>query len=149
MKLFEEISWLPKIPDEFIESLELIESRENVNPLQIPDTYASRLVDPKLHEWCQSFFSYPIVTRWQVQKKDLPIHVDVGIKGIKYIYYVDLGGKNVETLFWDNVGPTANLIDRYTAKLYTWCTFKIDKPHSTSGCHSPRLSVTIKKNSRL
>lgn len=146
MNFFEEINWLPRLPNYLIESLHVIESRKNVNPNSFPEIYSSRIVSNDLQNWAQSFFPYPIIARWQVQHKDLGVHVDSGIKGIKYNYYVNLGGENVDTLFWDSLDNPLNIIGKYKIKLFTWYALQIDIPHSTQGLsYPPRLSLTIKK----
>lgn len=141
-----EITFLPKIPLYLIEDLKVIESRRNVNPMQKEKIYASRITNDNLTHWAQKFFDYPIVTRWQIQYNDLGVHVDNGIKGIKYNYYLNLGGKNVKTLFWNDLNNPTKIIQEKILNINTWYALQIDIPHSTFGLDNPpRLSVTIKK----
>ena len=143
-----EIDFLPTVPTELIESLENIELRENASRLKIPEAYASRYTSHELHNWAQSFFDYPIAIRWQIQYIDLPPHIDFDYAktGFKYIYYVDLGGKDVRTCYYASTEPDSKIIYEKTPVVNTWYSIKIDKPHGTIGLSvPPRVSLFIKK----
>ena len=138
--------FLPPVPVHLIESLDVIETRINDNPFQRPDLYASRRSSEELTVWCQQFFDYPIVVKWQVQKVELGRHVDTGITGWKYVYYVNLGGENVKTCFYESLDDDSKILHEEIAVLGRWYCYKIDEPHGTEGLSvPPRISITIRK----
>jgi hypothetical protein len=144
--MISKISFIPKVPKNLIEDLSIIETRRNVHFANRPSEYASRKVDDKLQSWAQQFFNYPIITRWQVQKIDLSPHIDHGISGWKYVYYIALGGDNVRTIFWESIDINSKIICEQVAECYKWYKYKIDEPHGTLGLSQPpRISITIKK----
>lgn len=144
--MISQISFIPKVPINLIEDLSTIETRKNVHYANAPSIYASRKVDDNLQCWAQQFFDYPIITRWQVQKVDLLPHVDTGISGWKYVYYVELGGNNVRTIFWESLDINSKIICEQVAECYKWYGYKIDVPHGTLGLSQPpRISITVKK----
>jgi len=148
MIYYEEVNFLPTIPKELINSLEEIESFENVFPY--PDfkhTYASYKVPKTLENFLQDFFDYSVVVRYQVIKQDLPIHVDVGINGIKYNYLLDTGGDSVITRFWDKIESSQRILFEVKSKSLSWHWLRIDTPHDVTGVEHPRISVTVKKKS--
>lgn len=134
---------IPPIPEELLDPLDVIEQRENLHPLQIPDSYATYFVNDELQEWGQQFFDFKTDVRYQVIKKALPVHIDFGNNTFKYNYLLSLGGNDVKTMWWDE---DDNLVESFVAPINTWHRINILQPHSISELTSVRLSVTMKKS---
>lgn len=135
---------IPPIPEELIDPLDVIESRKNLFPVEIPDSYATYFVSDKLQEWGQQFFDYNVDVRYQVIKKALPVHIDFGNNTFKYNYLLSLGGDEVRTMWWDQ--DRNNIVESFVAPINTWHRINILQPHSISELTSVRLSVTMKKS---
>ena len=146
MIYYKEVDFLPDVPQELINSLEEIESFENVFPYpESRHTYASYKVPRILQNYLQEFFDYPVIVRYQIIRKNLPIHVDVGIKGIKYNYILDTGGENVLTKFWDSVDNPGKKLFEVKIKQRFWHYLNIETPHSVVGVEQPRISITVRE----
>ena len=146
MIYYEELTFLPKIEEQYLDSLETIETFENVFPdKEFAHTYASYSVPTELAELIQQYFDYPVLTRYQVIKKQLPIHTDVGIKGFKCNYLLTSGGESVKTRWWDKIETPNNVVYEMTCKLNTWYNLNIEIPHDISDVTGPRISITVRK----
>lgn len=144
----EEVNFLPHLPNDMIDQLSEMETYDNVFPdPSVVDTYASYVVKDRLQEWSQSLFDYPVVARWQVSKKDLPVHTDFGIVGFKYHYVLNAGGKNVKTQFWDK--DHRNIIYDIVCKPNTWYNLNIDVPHNVVNITEPRIGITIRRKTEI
>jgi hypothetical protein len=146
MQFYEKVTFLPGIPEGLIKPLDIIESMPNVFP--DPDyahTYASYKANDDLQAWAQSYFDFPVLARYQVIKQQLPIHVDVGIVGIKYNYLISRGGDDVKTRWWDSVENPSKILFETTSPLRVWHSLNIEVPHDITEISYPRISVTIRK----
>jgi hypothetical protein len=139
---------IPQIPEELLDTLDVIEQRKNLHPLQIPDAYATYFVSDGLQEWGQQFFDFKADVRYQVIKKALPVHIDFGDNTFKYNYLLSLGGDDVRTMWWDENrnDENRNLVESFVAPINSWHRINILQPHSISELTSVRLSVTMKKS---
>jgi hypothetical protein len=143
---YTEVDFIPNIPAYLLDTIDIIETYQNVYPdTSYASTYASYAVPDKLSKWIQQYFEYPVITRYQVIKKQLPVHIDWGITGIKYNYLLETGGENVKTLWWDSVDDPKEIKFETISKLNIWHTLNIEEPHSISEINSPRISVTVRK----
>jgi hypothetical protein len=141
------VDFIPKIPDNLLKSLDEIETYENAFPYKdYADTYASYIVNDDLTEWIQNYFDKKMVVRYQVIKKILPIHVDIGIKGIKYNYLLETGGEAVKTRFWDSVENPTKILFETISKKNEWHYLNIEVPHDISEVSSPRISVIVRES---
>lgn len=145
----ETIDYLPHIPQDMISSLTDIEKRVNVfpDPMAV-ETYASYEIEQELQEWAQSQFDYPVVARYQVIKKNLPIHRDLGIKGTKYNFLITTGGNNVITKWWDDEKNPTTVLYEMIAKPLVWYNLNIETPHEVINVTEPRISITIRNGKR-
>ena len=146
MDYYKEIDFIPSIPNDLIDDIDIIETYENVfaDP-SYSHTYASYKVSKELEDWIQQFFDYPVVTRYQVIKKKLNVHIDIGITGIKYNYIVTSGGDNVKTRWWNSVENPKDILHEETIKTNLWHAIQIDLPHDITEVSSPRVSVVVRK----
>jgi hypothetical protein len=146
MNFYNEVSFIPVIPQELIEDVESMEKRKNVFPYpNYAHTYASYEASEELSTWIQQYFDKPVLTRYQVIKKKLPVHVDVGISGIKYNYLLSTGGDAVKTRWWNSVDNPTTLLFEVTSKLHVWHSLNIETPHDISEISSPRVSITVRE----
>jgi hypothetical protein len=137
---------LPIIPNELISSLEEIEKLKNCFPdKDFNHTYASYEVPNELDKFLQNFFDYPIVVRYQVIKKKLPIHIDVNTKA-KFNYLIKSGGNQVTTRWWDDDKNPTKKLQECEMKELEWYYLKVDVPHDISEIENTRISITIKIN---
>jgi sulfatase maturation enzyme AslB (radical SAM superfamily) len=155
---YEIVDFLPQIPDHLLDDLETIETYKNTfkgdnftqkygKPYQTDFTqkYASYEAPEKLYEFIQSYFSYPVVVRYQIIKKSLGSHIDLGKSTIKYNYILDTGG-NCKTRWWNDVAEKAvNLLYEVESKPFVWHTLNVSVPHSVTEPIRPRISVTVTK----
>jgi len=146
MKYCETVDFIPHIPLELVDSLMEIETYKNVFPRpERVNVYASYVVQQNLQDWAQAQFDYPVVARYQIIKKDLPVHTDVGITGDKYNYLLTTGGDDVRTLWWDSEEDPQNVLHELKARTHVWYSLNIDVPHSVINVTEPRISVTIRR----
>ena len=148
-KVCKKIDYIPQVPQNLIDDLAKIESYENVFPEpEYADHYSSHVAQKNLEEWGQQQFDYPVKTRYQLVRQNLPIHEDVGIIGTKYNYLITLGGSNVKTRWWDNVNEPNNMIYEKTwtnEDINQWYQINIAVPHQVVNMEEPRISITIRK----
>ena len=140
--------FIPPVPVQLIHDLSQIESRDNVFAYpSYRDHYASYVAQKNLEEWAQRYFDHRVITRYQVVRRDLPIHVDVGIVGRKFNYLTTLGGDNVKTRWWDSVDPPGNMIYEKTwtsEDLNVWWDMSIETAHQVLNLQEPRISITVR-----
>lgn len=137
---------LPPIPEHLIEDLEIIETREDFFVQSVKDyedTYASRAANQDLIDYLESQFDYPIKVRYQIIKKELPVHVDHAPQPTKLNYMIDPVGP-VKTQFWSSVDDPKHMIEEVELQPRTWYRLNISTPHSITQPERPRISVTIK-----
>ena len=145
MYYYEEIDWLPEIPNDLIDDLNTINSRGNIFPIKdVEHIYASYLVSPDLKKFLQSYFDYPINARYQVIRQQLPVHVDVGDLPYKFNYLIDTGGE-VKTRWWSQIEDPKNLEYGKYLKPNTWYKLNVAIPHDISSISRPRISVEVHK----
>lgn len=138
--------FLPNIPIDLICSLPEIETYENVFPnKEVVETYASYRSPNYLNNFIQKYFDYPIVVRYQVIKKDLPIHIDLGEEDMKYNYLITTGGENVTTRFWDSCNDPKKILYEVVTEQAKWHHLNIKVPHQVINVLSPRVSITVKR----
>jgi hypothetical protein len=146
MKYFEEVDFIPHIPEDLIDDLQTIETYENIFPdPSYAHTFANYRAPFELKRFLKEYFPYDIAVRYQVIKKQLPVHVDVDIKGNKFNYIITAGGDNVKTRWWDDVKNPTNVLHEVTAKPRTWHSLKIDVPHDITEISSPRVAVVVRR----
>ena len=141
---YEEIYSLDPIPEHLIDDLETIRSRRNM--FAYPEhehIYASYLVSDELHEFVQQQFSYPVLVRYQVIGKKLPVHLDIGVEE-KYNYIIYQGGDLVMTRWWDSEHNPTNIIYETHIPQLVWHKMKVDVPHDITEVDSPRISIQVK-----
>lgn len=132
---------LPKIPENLIDPLDKIELMVNAFPdKDYAHTYASYVVPSKLVEYLQPYFSYPIMVRYQVIKKDLEVHTDIGSDDYKLNYLLDLGGNEVVTKWWDN----DEVVHQQLLETNTWYSLNVKVPHNVENVTSPRVSIVVR-----
>lgn len=137
---------LPVISNELISSLEEIETFKNYfSGKNFSNRYASYEAPNELCTFLRNFFDYPITVRYQVIKKQLPIHVDINAK-YKFNYLIKSGGNQVKTRWWDDVKNPTTKLQECEMKELEWYYLKVDVPHDISEIESPRISITIKIN---
>lgn len=108
------------------------------------NTYASYEVNDDLHKFLESFFKNDIRVRYQVIKKTLDIHMDVGEHTSKLNYIVQAGGDNVLTRWYDSVDSPVQ-IDSVCCQEKVWYDIDIKTPHDISEILHPRISITVKE----
>lgn len=141
---FKKDNVLPTIPNLLLSSLEEIEKLKNCFPdKNFNHTYASYEVPNELYNFLQNFFDYPVIVRYQVIKKKLPIHIDVNTK-YKFNYLIKSGGNQVKTRWWDDVKNPTKKLQECEMKELGWYYLKVDVPHDISEIESPRISITVK-----
>ena len=133
---------LPKIPESLIDPLDKIELMENAFPdKEYAHIYASYVVPTKLVEYLQPHFSYPIMVRYQVIKRDLEVHIDIGPDDYKLNYLLDMGGNNVITKWWDS----DEVIHQQCLETATWHSLNVKVPHSVENLTSTRVSIVVRR----
>lgn len=147
MNFCQEISFLPNIPNNLIKDLKTIETYKDhfsTSNENFSDTYTSREVNLDLHNYIQTFFNKPIKVRYQIIKKELPIHVDKTYQESKLNYIIDTGG-DVKTMWWTSIKEPRNIIQEHTLENNKWYRLNIQTPHSITIPERPRISVTVKE----
>ena len=135
----------PSIPDELILGLEQIYELDNTFIDQNNKwEYAAFSPNKYLKEYLQDMFDEEIVSKYQVIRKDLPVHVDYKITGVKYNYIISTGGNNVKTRWYDNLEKPRTIIHEVISKPLQWHSLNIEIPHNVCNVTSPRLSVVIR-----
>jgi len=145
MKYYEQVEYLPQVPDYLIDDLDVIRSRKNAFDYpQYEHVYASYVTSQQLHDFLQEHFNYPIIVRYQVIGEKLPVHVDIGVTE-KYNYIIDSGGSSVITRWWDSKeNPTVILSQTHTPERI-WHKLCVNIPHDITEVTSPRISIQVKE----
>jgi len=144
MNFCQKIDHLPIIPKRFIKDLKTIETYKDNFSKNYSDTYASREANLDLCEYLQTFFNKPIKVRYQIIKKELPVHVDKTYQETKLNYMVDTGGI-VKTRWWSSVDEPRHIIEEHVQEIDTWYRLNIQTPHNITRPDRPRISVTVKE----
>ena len=145
MIYIEELTHIPRIPNEILLTVEQAEQNENVFQGNAKsDVYGSYKANPELVEWVQQYFDYPVITRYQVIHKNLPIHRDDGILGMKANYLITSGG-DVLTQWWDDDNNPTKLCHEVICDTHKWYNLNIQEPHCVINLTSTRFSVTVRK----
>jgi len=140
---YEEISFLPHVPDRLIDDLTTIRARGNLFDPQYEHFYSCFLVSRELKIFLQNYFEHTINARYQVITAQLPIHVDAGGLISKYNYLLDTGGDAVETRWWDSVTNPKTVVYKHCAPLKHWHKLTTDIPHDITPVARPRISIEI------
>jgi hypothetical protein len=152
MWFYKEIDWLPDIPDELIDDLDTIRSRENTYPHPHQwHIYCSYRVSKELEDLLQSYFEKPMNVRYQVINKRLGVHIDHGGRPmtmdngmpIKYNYIVQLGVNDIITRWWDDLDNPTQIIHTNYAPAFVWHELNTAIPHDITEIASPRVSIDI------
>lgn len=155
---YEVVDFLPQIPDHLLDDLETIETYKNTfkgdnftqkygQPYQSDFTqkYASYEAPVTLHNFIQPYFDYPVLVKYQVIKKSLGSHIDLGKSTIKYNYLLDTGG-SCKTRWWNDVAEKAtDMLCEVESKPFVWHSLNVAIPHSVTEPTTPRISVTVTK----
>ena len=140
---YEEIDWLPEIPDQLILPLNEILQLENLFPVpEMIDTYASFKVQDNLSDFVNKYFDYEVNVKYQVIRKELPVHTDFGVGDVKFNYIVDTGG-DVTTRWWDE--DHWNILHETICKERTWHKLRIDVPHDITPPSTPRITIVARR----
>lgn len=147
MSNIELVDDLPPIPDHLIKDLAIIETYDDhfKNTVKdYEDTYASRSANQDLVDYLQQFFDSPIKVRYQIIKKELPVHTDGTHQATKLNYMVDTGG-DVKTRWWSSVDDPKHIIEEAVQQPGNWYRLNIQVPHDITQPERPRISITVKQ----
>ena len=140
MKFYEEVDFLPKLPDYFNWTLEEIETLDNGFPYEdFAHTFACYDAPKELHDFYQPYFNFDINVGYQVIKKKVPVHRDIGIEEKKWNYILTTGGTNVATRWWD----CGEIINSVVIKENVWHSLLVNVPHDITDVDSPRIAISI------
>lgn len=138
--MYLECPFLPKIPDELIETdLGVIESGTRIYP-RPSDTFCSWSLDERLENFLQPYFDFPIQVRYQVIKNKIPVHVDIG-RTFCFNYLIDSGGSNVSTRWFDQEG---NIIEETVFEERQWYWLDVSVPHDVDSTVKQRVAISVK-----
>jgi len=165
--MFEFIKSIPQIPEELLlYNVEDIISRENKFCNQEAQaTYSTHDVSSELYDFLRPHFNRDIQIRYQVMKRQLPIHIDAHAKNVSHVFnYVLLtGGDSVRTRWWKMPKekqlmflPNAHydicmgdkqdkeqLLQERIIPPKQWHKLRVDIPHDISKIDSPRIGITL------
>lgn len=148
---YNEIDWLPPIPNNLILSIEdIFKLKNSFKYPEVFERYATFQAQESLCNFVSSYFNYDVNVKYQVIRKELPIHTDSiksGAKGgVKYNYIVETGGDNVITRWWDKTHK--NMLYEIKCPQKTWHELRIDIPHNVTTPSSPRLTIVARKREK-
>ena len=141
---------LPQIPLHLIDDLETIKTRTNTaanNSNAKGNHYASYNTSKELKEYLQSFFKEEAMIKYLVISKPLPLHIDAGTPEYKYNYVIQLGGDNVETIWYDSMNDSRSTLHKVICDANKWYSICNGIPHTVTGLTSTRIIVTAKSKS--
>ena len=186
--MFKLIENIPQIPEELLlYNVEDITNRENTflkefanndqeatqmvyhdgkqQEIKVSDWYSTHDVSDEIYDFLRPHFDNDIQIRYQVIKKQLPIHIDVGSRsGLHVFNYVLLpGGDNVKTRWWKMpeekqlvlygegtvdiaFGEEQNKEQLLQESIFLpeqWHKLRVDIPHDISKLDSPRVGITL------
>lgn len=140
MRFYKEIDFLPKPPDYFDWTLKEIETLNNGFAFKdFAHTFACYDAPKELHDFYQPYFDFPINVGYQVIKKKVPVHKDIGIEEKKWNYILTTGGDNVATNWWDS----GKIVESIIIKKNVWHSLQVNVPHDITEVYSPRISISI------
>jgi len=137
---YQEVNFLPEVPDYFNWSLEEIESLNNGFPY--PDfahTFACYDAPKEMLDFFQPYFNFPINVGFQVIKSQVPVHTDIGIDEKKWNYLLSTGGDKVRTRWWD----CGEIVQSIAIKEKVWHSLQVNVPHDITSVDSPRIAISI------
>lgn len=147
MNYCEEESYLPSVPNYLIKDLNTIETYTDLFLKQTNKyigIYSSYEANLGLAEFVQQFFDYPVLVRYQVIKKSLPVHVDKAKVPTKLNYIIDPGG-DVKTRWWSSVDEPRQLVAEHQQEQNKWYRLNIHEPHDITMPTKPRISITVRE----
>lgn len=145
----EKVNNLPTVPNYLIKDLDTIETYTDLFLKQTDEyvgIYSSYKANLGLEDFIQQFFEYPVLVRYQVIKKSLPIHIDKAKVSKKLNYIIDTGG-NVKTRWWSSVNEPRQILSEYQQEVNTWYNLDIHTPHDITIPDRPRISITVREAS--
>ena len=107
------------------------------------DTYASFPAQESLSNFVNSYFDYDVKVKYQIIRKELPIHIDFGVGKVKYNYIVETGGDNVITRWWDKTHK--NILYEIKCPQKRWHKLRINIPHNITTPSNTRLTIVARK----
>ncbi len=138
---------LPKVPLHLIDDLDVIVSRRNAaanNSNATGGHYASYDVSKELNDYLQSFFKEKARIKYLVISKSLPIHIDAGTPEYKYNYVIQLGGNNVETVWYDSMNESRSILHKELCDANVWYSISNGIPHTVNNLEGVRIIITAK-----
>ena len=137
---------LPIVPDSLILDLKAIEENQHLCAVANEDMYRSYSANADLRDYLAEFHPYPIVVRYQVINRPLPVHVDShkADHPWKLNYIIHTGG-DVRTQFWSSENEPHELIEEHTLEKNKWYKLNINQPHSITPPITTRISITVKR----
>ena len=134
---------LPRIPDEFLESIEEIMALPKK-----PKTFArpgypitTKYVSPKLNQYIESIFPIPVWVGYQVIHDNIPIHVDSGgNRRVCYNYLLQQGGDEVYTTFYNE---NHEVVQTEKLELHRWHRLNTENLHGVQGVKDFRIAITV------
>ncbi len=169
MNKIEFIENIPQIPEELLlYNIDDITSRENMFGLKkANDVYSTHDAPIELYDFLRPHFESNIQIRYQVIKKQLPIHIDAHAKNVSHVFNYGLltGGDSVKTRWWkmpkekqlvfdgravdicmgDEQSPY-RLLQEIIIPPKRWHRLQVDIPHDISKIDTPRLGITVFEN---
>lgn len=142
---------VPEIPKELLKSAEWVKNNlknnydtEFFRQLKYAGYIVNGTSEQPLVDWLQPYFEYPIYVRYIHQGGDLNVHSDVNTADqFKFAYYIDLGGDEVWTQWFDRESSTANVIAKAKFEKNHWYRFEIHVPHNIKGVEENRIRQSI------
>ena len=139
---------LPPIPDHLIKDLTTIETYKdhfNHTNKDYKGTYSSYSANEDLVEYLSQYFDHPITVRYQVIRRELPVHIDKTVQDTKLNYIIDPAG-DVKTQWWTTADETKELVEEHVLETGKWYKLNIKVPHSITSLLRERVSITVKEN---
>jgi hypothetical protein len=133
---------LPKVPENLIEPLDVIINKPPKPGSNVPSDFApfqTRLVSNELFEWVQDMFKLKCYTQYQIVRRGIPVHKDIG-RSVAFNYILQTGGPKVLTTIHDE---SKRLIAYEQLEPMSWHRLKTDVYHSVTGLTAERIAISV------
>jgi len=133
---------IPSVPENLLEPVETIINKPPKPHSNISSDYyffQTRLVSDQLLQWVRETFKANCYAQYQIVRKGIPIHRDVG-RNVAFNYLLDTGGHNVQTCIYNGAGE---LVFSECVPVKTWHRLKTDVLHNVCNIQTDRVALSV------
>jgi hypothetical protein len=131
---------LPKIPSDLLETINIIESKENYFKNKSYRYYKQYKINLELNDFLKSIMPLPFRASYQIIRSGIDIHKDIGRLEC-FNYLLDNGGDDSKLTIYDENKTT--ILHQEHIEPFRWHWICVNKFHGVSNLIRPRIAITV------